>query len=185
MKIFVHNVAHWDIFFAKAIFGLNGRKILSFTMPWISHSGNGYYYPVIPAVLLLFDSQKAWCLFAAGLFSYAIELPVYKLLKNSIKRNRPCEVLSDVHGHISSSDKFTLSFRPHGGGFCDGHAAQLFFPDIVNAVVFLGLVGGIFPHLSWCPLSHGYTGGANHRPAQCLDRTNFCGVKRFSIGFKE
>jgi uncharacterized protein (TIGR00661 family) len=46
MKTFVNSVTHWDNVFATAIFGLNGRKLLSFAMPWISHSGNGYYYPV-------------------------------------------------------------------------------------------------------------------------------------------
>ena len=45
MKTFVNSVTRWDIVFATAIFGFSGRKLLSFAMPWISHTGNGYYYP--------------------------------------------------------------------------------------------------------------------------------------------
>ena len=41
MKIFVNSVTRWDIAFATAVFGLNGRKLLSIAMPWISHTGNG------------------------------------------------------------------------------------------------------------------------------------------------
>jgi undecaprenyl-diphosphatase len=117
MKTFVNTVTHWDIVFASAIFGLNGKKVWSLAMPWISHTGNGYYYPAVPALLLLVDSQKAWTFFLAGLFAFAIELPLYKLLKNGIKRNRPCEVLSGVQGRISPSDRFS---------FPSGHTAAAF-----------------------------------------------------------
>jgi len=117
MKTFVNSVTHWDNVFATAIFGLNGRKLLSFAMPWISHSGNGYYYPLVPAVLLLVDTQKAWSFFLAGIFAFATELPLYKLLKNGIKRNRPCEVLSDIHGRVLPSDQFS---------FPSGHTAAAF-----------------------------------------------------------
>ena len=75
---------------------------------------------------------------------------------------------------IGESDKFSFPSGHTAAAFVMATLLSYFFPDIVNTVVFLGLVGGIFPHLSWCPLlSHGYTGGANHRPAQCLDRTIF------------
>jgi undecaprenyl-diphosphatase len=97
-------------------------------MPWISHSGNGYYYPVIPAVLLLIDSPKAWSLFVAGLFSFAIELPLYKLLKNAIKRNRPCEVLSGIHGRVSPSDKFSFPSGHTAAAFVMATLLSYFFP---------------------------------------------------------
>ena len=83
MRTFVNSVAHWDIVFATAIFGLNRRKVLSFVMPWISHTGNGYYYPAIPAMLLFVDSRIAWNFLLAGLLAFSIELPLYKLLINA------------------------------------------------------------------------------------------------------
>lgn len=116
MKTLVDSVTRWDVVFATAIFGLNGRRFLSFAMPWISHTGNGYYYPAVPAALLFVNSQKAWIFFLTGMLAFAIELPLYKLLKNGIKRNRPCEALSWFICLLSSqrtswrcSDRFAAS----------------------------------------------------------------------------
>ena len=117
MKTFVNSVTHWDNVFAMAIFGLSGRKLLSSTMPWISHTGNGYYYPAVPVVLLLFDFRTAWSFFLTGLVAFAIELPLYKVLKNGIRRHRPCEVISSVNERVSPSDQFS---------FPSGHTAAAF-----------------------------------------------------------
>ena len=42
MKTFVDSISHWDHTFAAAIFGLNGRNVLAFSMPRVSHTGNGH-----------------------------------------------------------------------------------------------------------------------------------------------
>ena len=117
MRPFVSSIAHWDIVFATAIFGLNKKKILAHAMPWVSHSGNGYYYPAIPALLLFVDSLIAWKLFLAGLFAFGIELPLYKLLKSSIRRDRPCETLASIYQRIAPGDQFS---------FPSGHTAAAF-----------------------------------------------------------
>jgi undecaprenyl-diphosphatase len=128
MKTFVNSVTRWDIVFATAIFGLNGRKLLSFAMPWISHTGNGYYYPAVPAVLLLVDSQKALTFFLSGLLAFAIELPLYKLLKNGIKRHRPCEALSGIHGRVLPSDRFSFPSGHTAAAFVMATLLSYFFP---------------------------------------------------------
>jgi undecaprenyl-diphosphatase len=128
MRTFVNSVSHWDIVFATAIFGLNGRKVLSFTMPWISHTGNGYYYPVIPAAMLLVDSKEAWAFFLAGLIAFGIELPLYKLLKNGIKRNRPCEALTGVHRRVSPSDQFSFPSGHTAAAFVIATLLSCFYP---------------------------------------------------------
>jgi undecaprenyl-diphosphatase len=131
MRTLVNSIAHWDVVFATVIFGLNKRKILFFAMPWISHTGNGYYYPAIPALLLLFDSLIAWKFFISGLFAFGIELPLYKLLKNGIKRDRPCETLSSVYQRVAPSDQFS---------FPSGHTAAAF--------IIATLLSYFFPHLA-------------------------------------
>ena len=97
-------------------------------MPWISHSGNGYYYPVIPAVLLFVDSRTAWNFFLAGLFAFGIELPLYKLLKNRIKRDRPCEQLSSIYQRISPSDQFSFPSGHTAAAFVMATLISYFFP---------------------------------------------------------
>jgi undecaprenyl-diphosphatase len=128
MKTLVNSVSYWDHVFATAIFGLNGRKTMSLTMPWISHTGNGYYYPVIPAALLFIDTHKAWLFFLTGIFAFAIELPLYKLLKNGIKRDRPCEALSEVHERVSPSDQFSFPSGHTAAAFVIATLLSYFYP---------------------------------------------------------
>lgn len=128
MKTFVNSVAHWDIVFATAIFGMSKRKILAFAMPWVSHTGNGYYYPAIPGLLLFVDSLIAWNFFLAGLFAFGIELPLYKLLKNRIKRDRPCETLVRVYQRISPSDQFSFPSGHTAAAFVMATLLSFFFP---------------------------------------------------------
>jgi undecaprenyl-diphosphatase len=128
MKTFVNSVTHWDMVFATAIFGLNGRKLLSFAMPWISHTGNGYYYPAVPAIVLLFDAHKAGSFFLAGVLAFALELPLYKLLKNGIRRHRPCEVLVGVHGRVSPSDQFSFPSGHTAAAFVMATLLSYYFP---------------------------------------------------------
>ena len=57
MKAIVNGIHHWDVTFFATIFGLNGRRAFAAAMPWISHTGNGYYYPIVP--LLVFGFRPA------------------------------------------------------------------------------------------------------------------------------
>jgi undecaprenyl-diphosphatase len=117
MRSFVDSITRWDVDWLTTIFGLKGKKFLSSAIPWISHSGDGYYYPVIPFLLLLIDPDVCWKFTFAGCIAFTIELPLYKLLKNGIRRDRPCETLSGVNRRISSSDRYS---------FPSGHAAAAF-----------------------------------------------------------
>lgn len=117
MRTFVNSVTHWDAVFAATIFGLRGKKLIALTMPWISHTANGYYYPIVPILLFAVSPQIARGFLLTGLFAFAIELPLYKLLKNGIKRDRPCETLSDVYRRVSPSDQFS---------FPSGHTSAAF-----------------------------------------------------------
>ena len=128
MRALVNSVTHWDAVFASAIFGLKGKRLIAFAMPWISHSANGYYYPIVPVLLLAVDPQIARSFLLAGLFAFAIELPLYKVLKNGIKRDRPCEALSEVHRRVSPSDQFSFPSGHTGAAFVMATLLSYFFP---------------------------------------------------------
>ena len=53
----------------------------------------------------------------AGLLAFAIELPLYLVLKNTIRRDRPCYRFENFDAFITPSDKFS---------FPSGHAAAAF-----------------------------------------------------------
>ena len=64
-------------------------------MPYISHTGNGYYYPALPALVFLLQPEIAMTFFLAALLAYAVEVPLFIVMKRWIKR-RPCEVLEHI-----------------------------------------------------------------------------------------
>ena len=131
MRTLVDSIAHWDVFFLTRIIRLEGKKLFSSAIPVISHSGDGFFYPLVLALIFLLSPSKALPFLYAGLVAYGLELPVYKLMKNLIKRDRPCEVLSSVHGRITAGDRFS---------FPSGHTAA--------AMVMAVLIADFFPILT-------------------------------------
>jgi undecaprenyl-diphosphatase len=108
-----------------------GRKGLAAAVRWISHSANGHYYPLVPMIVFWVRPERAAVFLTAALAAFALELPLYKLIKNGIKRNRPFEVLAGVQRRIIPSDQFS---------FPSGHTAA--------AVVMATLIAAHFPFLA-------------------------------------
>ncbi len=143
MKTFVDSITHWDLVFLNTIFGLNGRRLIRAVMPWISHSGNGYYYPAIPLFFYFINPHIGRSFLLTGIVAFTIELPLYIALKHGIKRDRPCKVLSGVYPRISPSDLFS---------FPSGHTAAAFliatlighsFPVLLVPVFIWALLVGV------------------------------------------
>lgn len=84
---------------------------------WCSRLGDGLMYLVLGLGLALWDDERGQQFLWNGLFAYALELPLYLLLKNTIRRDRPCHRLDDCEAAIEPSDKFS---------FPSGHAAAAF-----------------------------------------------------------
>ena len=66
--------------------------------------------------------------FYAGLLAYALEVPLYVLLKNTIQRDRPYHKLEGLSALIQPSDRFS---------FPSGHTAA--------ACVFASLIAAFYP----------------------------------------
>jgi undecaprenyl-diphosphatase len=143
MRTFVDSVTHWDLVFLNTIFSLNGRRLISDVMPWISHSGNGYYYPVIPLLFYFIEPQIAGSFFFCALLGFAIELPLYKVLKQRIKRDRPCVVISGVYKRISPSDQFSFPSGHTAAAFVIATSISHFLPVLLVPVYFWALLVGI------------------------------------------
>lgn len=55
----------------------------------ISHTGDGHLYAVMGGLAWLLDSSHGLLFLTIGLLAFAIELPIYWLLKNGFQRRRP------------------------------------------------------------------------------------------------
>jgi undecaprenyl-diphosphatase len=130
MQTIVNSIARWDILWLTAIFGLHGKRLVAFLMPRISWTGNGYCYPLLAAVLLAVDPAAGRVFLTAAVVAFSIELPVYKIIKQFVKRDRPYEILAGVEGRVTPGDRFS---------FPSGHTAAAFMIAI--------LIGNAYPCL--------------------------------------
>jgi len=75
---------------------------------WLSKTGDGYLYFVIGMLLWAFEPEHGEVFLYTALMAYALELPIYVLLKKMFKRPRPCDFLINLKAHVTPSDKFSL-----------------------------------------------------------------------------
>jgi len=74
----------------------------------ISRSGDGYTQIVLPLSLFLVAPTLAQQFTLLILFAFALERPLYFILKNILKRRRPPEVVPDFTSIIRASDQFSF-----------------------------------------------------------------------------
>jgi undecaprenyl-diphosphatase len=97
----------------------------------VSRLGDGACYLFTGILLALLEPHDGAAFLQAGLTAFALELPLYLLLKNTIRRDRPCYRYTHFDAFITPSDKFS---------FPSGHAAAAF--------VFAGVLAHFYPSFS-------------------------------------
>jgi undecaprenyl-diphosphatase len=100
----------------------------------ISRLGDGPFYAVAAAALWYAAVPGADIFTRLLLAAFLIELPLYLLLKNLIRRPRPADAVESLSAFIRPSDRFS---------FPSGHTAAAF--------VFAATVAACFP--LWAPLA--------------------------------
>ncbi|WP_144211371.1 phosphatase PAP2 family protein [Shewanella donghaensis] len=124
------NIATLDkLLFCHIVTCCRNHKLTQFARA-VSTTGDGHYYVYI-AVGLLFLHPQGSQFFNLVLVSYIIELPLYFLLKNSIRRTRPCVAFAGFESGFQPSDKFSLP---------SGHTAAAF--------IMAGSILAIYPVLA-------------------------------------
>lgn len=105
-------------------------KLLTALAKTISKTGDGYLQVLLPAALFFLDEHQGQQFFFVVLLAFSIQLPIYWVLKNSLKRRRPPEVIPCFKSPITASDKFS---------FPSGHSAAAFLLANLTAL-FYGIV---------------------------------------------
>jgi len=110
---------------------------------WVSRSGDGYAYLILASILLWADQSWGKSFFQTALIAFAIELPVYLLLKNMVKRHRPFNKLSQFSSHISPSDKFSMPSGHTAAGFVFSTTLAYFYPEFSGLVYSWAILIGL------------------------------------------
>lgn len=98
---------------------------------WISRLGDGSFYLVVGLLVAWLEPLKGTDFLTTGLLIFAIELPVYLVLKQTIKRDRPCDRFTDVTPQITPSDKFSLPSGHAAAAFVFATALSYYYPGMM------------------------------------------------------
>lgn len=110
---------------------------------WLSKTGDGQLYLLLGVLLWWLEPQQGPLFLYSGLLAYMLEIPIYLLLKQSLKRQRPCDHISDLNAHIVPSDKFSLPSGHTAAAFLMASLIAYFYPNLsVFAYLWACGIGG-------------------------------------------
>lgn len=94
----------------------------------ISKTGDGQVYLALGIILWAFEPSHGALFLYTGLLAYAMELPLYVLLKKLFKRERPCDLFKNFRAHVKPSDKFSLPSGHSAAAFLMATLLAHFYP---------------------------------------------------------
>jgi len=107
----------------------------------ISWTGNGSLYLLLAALLYGIQGEQS-LLLQALLLAFALERPLYFVLKNSFKRNRPQQAIKDFRSVIIPSDQFSFPSGHTSAAFMVAALMSYFFPALqIGFYIWASLVG--------------------------------------------
>ncbi len=108
----------------------------------LSKTADGPYYAAAPLALWPVDAAAALTLFTALAAAFAVERPLYAVLKHSLKRNRPADALPGFESFIVPADKFSFPSGHTSGAFLVATATGWIFPALLPPLyLWAALVG--------------------------------------------
>lgn len=102
---------------------------------YISKTGDGYPYLLLLAWVGWSESYQS-PLFMAILIGFMIERPIYFILKNGFKRNRPEAIVKGFQSIIKPSDQFSFPSGHTSAAFMIATLCGQFYPTLI--IVLLG-----------------------------------------------
>ena len=119
---------HWDALILSQVFQrVRHRKIMMQLVSGLSRSGDGLLYIVIPITAWLMGAANAPLFCVALTVAFAMERSLYYLLKNSLKRKRPAEVVPNFNALIVPADRFSFPSGHTSAAFCFATTTSLCF----------------------------------------------------------
>lgn len=94
----------------------------------VSRSADGFCYAIVGVAALALGGADGQTLFLALALAFAIERPLYQLLKKGFKRRRPANILPGFSAVIIPSDYFSFPSGHTSGAFLFATALIVVFP---------------------------------------------------------
>lgn len=108
----------------------------------ISRFGDGYLYAILGLIVFKLDAVQGERFLIDGLLAFSIELPLYLVLKNSIRRPRPSQSTSGFLARHKASDEFSFPSGHTAAAFLFATLMSFYYPKyFVVFYLLAGLVG--------------------------------------------
>lgn len=137
----MYSIHQFDV---RMFIGLNNSAIhtnLVRNCRVISWSADGFLY-VLLAAWLYWYRGTADPLLQTMLLAFALERPVYFLLKNGFKRNRPQQAIKDFHSIITPSDQFSFPSGHTSAAFMVATLLSYYFPSLTIGLYLWAILVG-------------------------------------------
>lgn len=132
MKL-IYSIHKYDVFMFTWLNNVSiHAKLVSFCR-YISKTGDGFLYLCL-AGWLYWSQGTADSLLQAMLLAFAIERPVYFILKNGFKRNRPQQAIKNFRSVITPSDKFSFPSGHTSAACMVATLLAYFFPPMIGVL---------------------------------------------------
>jgi len=126
MKL-LYSIHKYDVFMFTWLINAGVNSTLSSASRYLSKTGDGQLYLIMIALLYMNEGLDSFFL-KAILLGFLIERPVYFILKNGFKRNRPEAALKNFRSIITPSDKFSFPSGHTSAAFMMATLISYFFP---------------------------------------------------------
>ncbi|HBD12543.1 MAG TPA: phosphatase PAP2 family protein [Porticoccaceae bacterium] len=130
----LHKIHHCDVLAFTWCMQRRHQAVFTWISKVVSRSADGFYYPCIPLLAYAAGSAEASSLFLALALGFAIERPLYLVLKNGLKRDRPAQAMPGFASFIAPSDQFSFPSGHTSGAFLAATVVAAFFPGLTEAL---------------------------------------------------
>ena len=129
MKL-LYSIHKYDVFMFTWLINTRMHGVLTKTSLYLSKTGDGQLYVLVAGMLYWLEGLENACL-QAVLLAFLIERPIYFVLKNSLKRNRPETALTNFRSIITPSDQFSFPSGHTSAAFMMATLLGLYFPPLL------------------------------------------------------
>lgn len=129
MKI-LYAIHKYDVFMFFLLLNARCHNKLVKLCRYFSGTADGELYVLVMALIYYRQGIESMAL-QMMLLAFAIERPLYFVLKNSFKRNRPAAALKNFQSVITPSDQFSFPSGHTSAAFMMATLAGHFYPPLI------------------------------------------------------
>jgi len=140
MKL-IYSMHKYDVFMFTCLINAGMYRHLALCARYISRTGDGHLYLLLGLFIYLSEGWHSLFL-RILLVAFLIERPLYFILKNSCKRNRPQAALKGFNSLITPSDQFSFPSGHTSAAFMVATISGYFMPVfLLPLLLWAALVG--------------------------------------------